>query len=145
MAVITTFSEKQREKRWSFERKVLREISLTEVRKNVQEHFETLFPFQFLTHPFLIDPCIDMAIDAYLVGAEYSRHGYFGETKEMVRERCDEEVREIRLQLFDLLNGWMSPNELSMDSLYIAVDMFVEEWWDKGFYKGKERYRLRLH
>ncbi len=145
MTVITTFSEKQREKKWKFERKVLRELSLTQLRNHVKAHFDGLFPFDFLSHPFLMDPCIDMAIDAYLLGAEYSRLGYYGEQIETVRSKCAEDIQEMNLELLDILDTWVGPTRYDQRSLFKRIETFVEYWWNKGFIEGKKRYQLRLH
>ncbi|UTW70800.1 DUF2521 family protein [Anaerobacillus sp. HL2] len=37
---------------------------------------------------FAEDACVDFAIDAYLLGAEFSRFGYYGENELSVRRRC---------------------------------------------------------
>ncbi|WP_017729553.1 YbaK family protein [Halalkalibacterium ligniniphilum] len=145
MTVISTFSQKKREKQWKFERKVLRELKLVHVKKDIQEQFQSIVPFHFLTHPFLMDPCTDMAIDAYLLGAEYSRFGYFGETIEQVKKRCHDEVTELSHYVFDLLHGWYSESDFILDSLKIASEVFVDRWWERGFHEGEKRYRLRLH
>ncbi|UOE94289.1 DUF2521 family protein [Alkalihalobacillus sp. LMS39] len=145
MTVITTFSEKQREKRWKFERKVLRQLSLTELRENVKQQFQPLFPLEFMNHPYLLDPCIDTAIDAYLLGAEYSRFGYHGEDVTEVKARCKEELDEVQIQIFELLESWFLYDGIRMESLAICVDVFIQTWWERGFFEGQKRYRLRLH
>lgn len=145
MTVITTFVEKQREKRWKFERKVLKELSLKELRNHVREHFTPLFSFEHITYPYIMDPCIDTAIDAYLVGAEYSRFGYYGEEKIVVYERCYDELHEMVHYLYGLLEPWYRYGEVSLDSLSVAVSAFIEYWWERGFLEGQKRYRLRLH
>ncbi|MBU8908578.1 YbaK family protein [Desertibacillus haloalkaliphilus] len=145
MTVITTFAEKQRKKRWLFERKVLRELSLKEISEGVKEHFKYLFPTQYLRHPFLEDPCIDIAIDAYLLGAEFSRFGYYGETMNQVRKRCFPDIHELISSLFELLQGWTYQADFVADSLFVAVETYVYHWWEKGFSEGEKRYRLRLH
>ncbi|MFV8829697.1 DUF2521 family protein [Alkalihalobacterium sp. APHAB7] len=145
MTVITTFSEKQREKRWKFERKVLRQLSLNDLKKDAQQHFEPLFPFHFQYEPFLIDPIIDAAIDSFLIGAEFSRFGYYGELLRDVRFRCEDELKDIYTQLFYILEAWYTYRDIGLDSLYLAVEQFVEKWWEKGFTEGTKRYRMRLH
>ncbi|WP_078551205.1 DUF2521 family protein [Alkalihalobacterium alkalicellulosilyticum] len=145
MTVITTFTEKQREKRWKFERKVLRQLSLADLRKDVKEQFGPIFPIEFADHPYILDPCIDTAIDAFLLGAEYSRFGYFGESSSIVKNRCEDELQEIRIQIFDLLERWFLYGGVSMDSLAVCVDFFIDSWWERGFLEGQKRHRLRLH
>lgn len=145
MTVVTTFIEKQREKRWKFERHLLGELSIKKLKEDVKRHFGPLFPLQYSQSPFLIDPCIDTAIDAYLLGAQYSRFGYFGETSEQVKIRSEREIKEIFYQLFDLLEPWFPYHGATHESLDIAVEYFVERWWEIGFMEGQKRYKLRLH
>ncbi|WP_100406027.1 YbaK family protein [Bacillus solitudinis] len=145
MGMVTTFSEKRREKQWNFERKVLRNVSLKQMKENVQGHFRPIIPFHFLNHPFLIDPCMDIAIDAYLLGAGYGRFGFLGETRVEVKERCEEDIIELTHMLFDFLQGWLMDADFMFDSLQIVSDVFINEWWEKGFQEGEKLIRLRLH
>lgn len=145
MTVVYTFFKKQREKRWNFERKVLGQLSIKKLKKDVKEHFQPIFSFQFYHSPFLFDPCMDTAIDAYLLGAEYSRFGYFGESAQQAKIRCEEELKDITFQLYDFLEPWYQYRFPSMDSLVIAVEHFVDKWWEKGFHEGEKRYKLRLN
>jgi DNA phosphorothioation-dependent restriction protein DptG len=142
---VTVLSDKRREKQWKFERNILKNLSLKDLKANVEEHFKSVVPFHFLSHPFLLDPCMDMAIDAFLLGAEYSKFGYLGESEMQVKQRCDDDITEISHCIFNLLQGWLIDSEYLLDSLQISTEAFVEHWWMKGFKEGEKRYRLRLH
>lgn len=143
--IVTTLSDRRRVKRWKLERKVLRKLSLEQLKKDVEETYRSIIPFYFLSYPFLIDPCMNMAIDAYLVGAEYGRFGYLGESEQEAYARCEEEVAEITFSMFNLLQGWLMEEDYLLDSLYKATEDFVEYWWQKGFKEGEKQYRMRLH
>lgn len=145
MTVVTTLADRRREKQWKFERNVLRKLSLNELKADVKEQFKPIVPYHFLSHPFLLDPCMDMAIDAYLLGAEYSRFGYIGESEKEVKRRCDDELTDITHSIFNLLQGWLLNSDFLLDSLKVATESFVDHWWSKGFREGEKRYRLRLH
>ena len=142
---VTVLSDKRREKQWKFERNVLKNLSLKDLKADVEEHFKPVVPFHFLSHPFLLDPCMDMAIDAFLLGAEYGKFGYLGESEKQVKERCDDDLTEISHCIFNLLQGWLLNSDYVLDSLQIATEAFVDRWWTKGFREGEKRYRLRLH
>lgn len=142
---VTVLSDKRREKQWKFERSILKNLSLKDLKINVEEHFKPVVPFHFLSHPFLIDPCMDMAIDAFLVGAEYGKFGYLGESEKQVKGRCDDDLTEISHCIFNLLQGWLLDSDYLLDSLQISTEAFVDHWWTKGFREGEKRYRLRLH
>ncbi len=145
MTVVTTLADRRREKQWKFERKILQKLSLKELKADVEEQFKSVVPFNFLSHPFLLDPCMDMAIDAYLLGAEYGRFGYIGETEQEVKRRCDEEMTNITHSIFYLLQGWLLDSDFLLDSLKVATESFVDHWWAKGFKEAEKRYRMRLH
>ncbi|NEU32511.1 YbaK family protein [bacterium LRH843] len=143
--IVTTLSDRRREKQWKFERNVLRKLSLEELKADAMEHFRPVVPFYFLSHPFLLDPCMDMAIDAYLLGSTYSRFGYLGESAHEVRKRCDEELTDISYTMFNILQGWLIDSDFLLDSLHVATEAFVMSWWEKGFKEGEKRHRMRLH
>ncbi|MBP3953446.1 YbaK family protein [Bacillus suaedae] len=145
MTVVTTLANKRREKQWKFERNVLKHLSLKNLKADVEVQFKPIVPFHFLSHPFLLDPCMDMAIDAYLLGAEFAKFGYYGESEQQVKARCDEELTEITHVIFNLLQGWLLDSEYVLDSLKLATENFVERWWSEGFREGEKRHRMRLH
>ncbi len=142
--IVTTLSERRRMKQWQFERAVLQSLSLEELKYSAEKTFQDVVPFYFITHPFLLDACIDIAIDAYLVGAEYSRFGYLGEREDEVMERCDDQLTELVYSLFTLLQGWIDDETSVFEPLYTASTTFIHHWWRKGFKVGKKRHRLKL-
>lgn len=147
MSVITTFIEKQQEKQILFERKILKELSLKQLSENVTPFFS---PFFYSNRPFthsVEDGCIDIAIEAYLLGGSMSRFGYYGEEEQRVRNRCSKEEKFLIDNLYEFLHYWGAArdNSIEMESLYIACEHFVYEWWRTGFDKGEKRYKLRLH
>lgn len=144
MTVVTTFWEKRQEKQWKFERHMLGGLSLEQLKEDAKKHFSPLFPMPVACSPYFLDPCVDTAIDAYLLGAEYSRFGYYGEKSDQVKKRCERELNEIFYLLFDLLHPWYDYHHLTAESLVIAVQYFVERWWEKGFLEGKKHHKLRL-
>lgn len=142
--IVTTLSERRRMKRWEFERGVLQSITLEELKHCAEAIFHNIVPFYFKTHPFLLDPCLDMGIDAYLIGAEYSRFGYLGESEERVYRRCEDELTELTYSLYTLLQGWIEEDTFVVESLHVASITFINTWWRKGFNEGKRRHRLKL-
>ncbi|KYG33874.1 DUF2521 family protein [Alkalihalobacillus trypoxylicola] len=145
-SVITNLSDKRRQKQWKFERGILRHLSIKGLKKHVEQHFRPIMPFQFLVNPFLLDPIMDLAIDAYLIGAEFSRICYLGETDEEVKLRCQLELQELSHSLFHILYGWFDTKGGSNEeSLSILSDTFVDYWWERGLQEGKKRYRMKLH
>lgn len=143
MNVITTLEDRRRKKQWNFERKVLRKLSLTSIRSYIHIHFPLLFAEQKVGISYAEDACVDFAIDAYLLGAEFSRFGYYGENELSVRRRCQQEYDEHIDHLFNHLSGWVK-NEQDND-LRPLCEHFIRYWWEKGFQEGEKRYRMKLN
>ncbi|MFD3449261.1 DUF2521 family protein [Microbacteriaceae bacterium 4G12] len=145
MNVITTFKEKQQEKQLKYERKLIREISLSTLRKNIFQYF-----CEYITEPMVIhhleDYCIELAIESYLLGARYSKFGYYGEPVFEVKQRCLGEEQSLAEVLFHFLSN--SPVTESWEEceerLYEACQRFISSWWNEGYERGERRYRLRL-
>lgn len=144
MTVITTFHERQREKRWKFERVVLRKLSLLAVQRSIRQYFQPVLSFEVFTLPYLIDQCLDIAVEAYLLGAEYSRFGYYGEGEESVLKRCNRELMELHEQLEGYFFIWLNDDNERI-TYEATVRQFIYHWWKEGFAEGSRGYRLRLH
>lgn len=144
MTVITSFRERQQEKRWKFERVVLRKLSLIAVQRSVRQYFQPVLSFEVFTHPYLIDQALDIAVEAYLLGAEYSRFGYFGEGLESVLERCNRELTDLYDQLEDYFLLWLH-DDFERAAYEATVGQFIFHWWKEGYEEGGKGYRLRLH
>lgn len=143
MNIITTLEDRRRKKQWNFERKVLRKLSLSTIRDNVHMHFPSVFEHQKIGGSFVEDACVDFAIDAYLLGAEFSRFGFYGESEVSVRRRCKEVYENHVDHLHRQLSGWLYTNE--EDELFIKMcEGFILHWWETGFREGEKRYRMKL-
>lgn len=142
--VITVFKERQRHKRIEFERRVLTEVSLSELTEDIQEMFSPFFSDAILYKGDVENVCIDIAIESYLLGAEYSKFSDHGEPMQKVQGRSFQLEKALIEALFDYWTFWKSSSGYE-DSLQIACDVFVSSWWKKGYEKGVMRRRLRLH
>ncbi|QPA31093.1 YbaK family protein [Thermaerobacillus caldiproteolyticus] len=146
MNVITSFKEKKREKQITYERKMLRELSLEKLKKHVHECFDSFYRTYRVFPSVIEDGCVDIAIEAYLLGASYSRFGYYGEPMEMVRRRSEREEKYLIDTLFDFLCFWGNIDDVFVgESLYYMCEHYISHWWIEGFEKGKKRRRLKLH
>ncbi|GIN59027.1 DUF2521 family protein [Lederbergia ruris] len=142
---IASFSEKRREKQLTYERKLLRNLSIDELRKSVLHHMRTIGVGIFGENS-LEEACFDIAIEAYLNGGEYSRFVLYGETLEMIRERCYEDRAHYMNTLYNFWLYWDYGQKLIEEkSTYEACEQFVNNWWSRGFQNGEQRYKLRLH
>jgi hypothetical protein len=147
MNVITTFKEKKREKQIKYERRMLRELTLEGLKGNVRDLFGDYFKEGTVFSAPIEEGCLDIAIEAYLLGARYSRFGYYGESVDEVRARCYHDEKYLIDTLFEFLGYWgqIGDHGFINESLYYTCEQYVSNWWFEGFYKGEKRYRLRLH
>jgi hypothetical protein len=145
MSLITSFQDKQNRKRITFERKVLSELSLSSITTEVQKLFSSYLPYSLLYQDEIFDACVDIAIESYLQGAEYSRFSYYGEQMSKIKERSEYGEKMLVGSLYEYWNFWSYGSDMLMGSLHICCEAFVSHWWMEGFKKGEKRYRLRLH
>lgn len=147
MNVITTFKEKRKEKQITYERKMLRELSLEGLKKNVSETFGSYFRIGTMLGSAIEEGCLDVAIEAYLLGAKYSRFSYYGESLEDVKKRCYQYEKNLIDALYEFICYWghIGDHGFVNESLYYSCEHYVTYWWMEGFQKGEKRYRLKLH
>lgn len=147
MNVVTTFFEKRREKQIKYEKSVLRDLSIKELKERTNVFFnDSNFVLNHSVDSSFIETCYDVAIESYLLGAQFSKFGYFGESVEQVRNRSANEEKDLVDTLYHFLLYWGDDGEtFYCDSLYSMCRQFVETWWFEGFVKGERRYKLRLH
>ncbi|OAK69042.1 DUF2521 family protein [Lederbergia galactosidilytica] len=142
---VASFSEKRREKQLTYERKLLRNLSIDELRKSVLRHMKTVGVGIF-GEDGLEEACFDIAIEAYLNGGEYSRFILYGETLAMIKERCYEDRSHFINTLYNFWLYWDYGQKLIEEKpTYEACEIFVNHWWSRGFKEGEQRYKLRLH
>ncbi|MGV3487688.1 MAG: DUF2521 family protein [Tuberibacillus sp.] len=145
MGTVMSFHEKHRHKQLDFERKTLRELSIPQIEKVIDDYFD---PFLGHMDPYkrtITDMCMDYAIEAYLLGASYGRFGYYGESAESAFMRSHSRAKELITDLFDFWLFWYEAQDLRFESLYKACEGYMYYWWKEGFESAVRRYRLRLH
>ncbi|WP_042353568.1 YbaK family protein [Bacillus rubiinfantis] len=147
MTVITTFKEKQREKQIKYERSVLRDLSIHTLKERVQQYFgSSRIATGLLMNAGIEEACYDIALEAYLLGAKFSKFGFFGEDIEKVRLRCFQEEKHLIDTLYNFLLYWGHGEEGVMsEALYYHCEQYVHVWWRDGFANGQRRHKLRLH
>lgn len=147
MNVITTFVEKKRAKQLKYEKSVLREISVKMLKERVQQYFgSSRLTQSLIMNSGIEEACYDVAIEAFLLGANMSRFGYYGEQAQDVKIRCQQEEKHLVDTLYNFLLYWGNGEEGMMsESLYVQCEQFVNSWWLEGFHKGERRIKLKLH
>jgi len=147
VTVITTFREKKREKQIKYERSVLRELSINTLKERVKQYFgSTQLASSFVMNTGIEEACYDVALEAFLLGAKFSKFGYHGESMEQARMRCFREEKHFIDTLYNFLLYWGNGQEGTMsESLYYLCEQYIHVWWREGFEKGQRRHKLRLH
>ncbi|SDZ37465.1 Protein of unknown function [Evansella caseinilytica] len=145
MDVIVDLGERRRKKQWKFERSMLRSLSIENMRKDVHNHFFTYHVGNSVSMLYLVDYCLDIGIDAYLLGSEFGRFGYYGEPAEKVQNRCRSELDSYIEQTANQFNAWFHLNEEEKQFFHEKSAEFISKWWTNGFKEGEKKYRLRLH
>jgi hypothetical protein len=146
VSIITTFQERKREKRLKYEKTLLRELSLQSLQDFVKQQFSSYVKPTYVYYLAIEDGCVDVAIEAYLLGASFSRFGYFGETHQEVKDRCYGELNGYTDYLYDFMNTWLGKTrDMSTEDLYFSCEYYINYWWEKGFDEGLKKFRLRLH
>ncbi len=147
MNVITTFKEKHREKQVKYERSVLRDLSINMLRERVKQFFgSSRIASSFIMNAGIEEACYDVALEAYLLGAKFSKFAFYGESIEDIKKRCSFEERHLIDTLYNFLLYWGNEEEgIYSESLYYMCEQYIETWWREGFEKGERRRKLRLH
>lgn len=147
VTVITTFKEKRREKQIKYERSVLRDLSINTLKERVRQYFgSTNIAPSFIMNTGIEEACYDVALEAFLLGAKFSKFGYYGESIEDVRMRCFREEKHLVDTLYNFLLYWGNGAEGTMsESLYYLCEQYIHVWWREGYEKGQRRHKLRLH
>ncbi|MDP4086753.1 MAG: YbaK family protein [Bacillota bacterium] len=147
MNVITTLKEKQREKQINYERSVLRDLSINLLKERVKQFFGSFrVSSGMVMNKGIEEACYDVALESYLLGAKFSKFGYYGESIEEVQERCLLEEKHLIDTLYNFLLYWGGEEEGTLsESLYYMCEQYVHVWWRDGYEKGERRHKLRLH
>ncbi|MDA7028232.1 DUF2521 family protein [Bacillus sp. CLL-7-23] len=143
--VVSFISEKQK-KQVILEKKLLRELSLEKIIRTAEDCFSPLFYFVPKQTDILYDGCIDFAIEAYLLGAQFGKFGFYGEPIQKARGRSEKEETQLLFELYDYAVSWSDAFNLTIASepLLHACEHFIHSWWKEGFSQRIKRFKLRL-
>jgi Protein of unknown function (DUF2521) len=142
---VISLKQKRHQKELIYEKKMLRELSLTEIKGRFEDCFGRFS--EKGKKEIIEDGCIDFAIEAFLLGAKYSRFGYYGESMETANRRCWSEEKRLIDDLFDYFINWGKVNvkDISFDEIFLVCEYYIQSWWKQGYVKGEKRYKMRLH
>lgn len=146
VTVILSLKEKRKEKQIKYERTLLRELSIAKIKQSMERIFASSQASKFISvHSGIEGACFEVAIEAFLLGANYSRFGYYGEPIEVVRERCKEQEQHMIDTLFHFFLFCVKGEEELFEHEFDRIcERFIQYWWLEGYNKGKIRHKLRL-
>ncbi|MCR6098221.1 DUF2521 family protein [Salipaludibacillus agaradhaerens] len=145
MNVIFTLGEKRKEKQWKYQRSMLRTLSINDMKKDVQRRFFAHEMEETVSQLYLQDFCLDVGIDAFLLGAEFARFGYYGEPEFTVMRRCAGEINMQIDQTVAQFVAWLKLDDAQTAVYKEVATGFIYEWWRQGFDEGRKRHQLKLH
>lgn len=146
VTVIMNFDLKKREKQIKYERSVLKELSVKDLKEKVARYFgSSQLTSSVIMNEGMEEACYDVAIEAFLLGANFSKFSAWGEDIPTIKNRCLEEDKHLKDTLFHFLLYWGSEESSKNESLYYLCEQFVNAWWLEGFNKAIKRKKLRLH
>ncbi|MEH6941166.1 DUF2521 family protein [Bacillus sp. JJ722] len=145
--VIFTFKEKRRDKQLRYERKVLKDLTPKLLKERFNAFLSNQRSLGITFSQVLEEGCYDVAIEAYLLGANFSKFGFYGESVDNIKARCFHEEKHLIDTLFNFILYWgkISDYDMYNESLYYQCEQYVDNWWHDGFAKGSKRYKLRQH
>lgn len=147
MNVIMGLQERQREKQLNYERRLLRDLSIEKLKVRILDFFNHDYSLGLYLTDVLEEGCFDVAIEAFLLGGNYGKFGYYGESMEDSRLRCKQEEKYLVDTLFNYILYWGKAGKMDIysESLFYHCSAYVETWWLQGFQAGAKYYKLRLH
>lgn len=135
-------------KQIQFERSLLQELTLHEVKQDVSNVFQKLFHSYTVFESAIQEEAIEQAMEAYLLGAEGSQFLLLGEDQHDVMKRYEVELNTISKDFADYLDYWHHATESHSWLIQRAESMcqtFFIRWWKAGLERGERRRRLKLY
>ena len=143
---IVNFVQKKREKEWKYEKSVLRELSIKQLRLSVKTAFRLKGPIYIIKQlRELEESTLDCAVEAYLLGASYSSKYINDFSVEKTKLRCKGQMNQINIILKQYIEYYFAKYELPMvEDIVIQSENLVWHWWNEGYKAGVKRKKLRM-
>ncbi|PFH85269.1 DUF2521 family protein [Bacillus sp. AFS088145] len=141
MNLITNFREKRRAKQIKFEKSLLKELKIMQLKAQLKDSFSYCIDADINQRKAREDYCFELAVETYLLGARYSRFGYYGEPIENVIRRSAKESEWLAYLFYSSVFG--RKDDIQTEP-FDRCKSFLNNWWLDGYVKGERRHRLRL-
>ncbi|MFT8363491.1 MAG: DUF2521 family protein [Sporolactobacillus sp.] len=143
MAIIMDFQERRYYKQLNFERQALRELSFERIERAIHQNFDGYLKRIPASGQTALDMSAEYALEAYLLGASMARFGFYGEEKQIVRQRS---THAMTVLIHDFYEFWLfwSADDPTMTDLEDTCRLYLNFWWEDGFESALKRRRLKL-
>ncbi|MGG0178820.1 DUF2521 family protein [Gottfriedia acidiceleris] len=141
MNLITNFREKRRAKQITFEKSLLKELKIMQLKAQLKDSFSYCIDADINQRKAREDYCLELAVETYLLGARYSRFGFYGEPIENVIRRSAKESEWLAYLFYSSVFG--RKDDIQTEP-FDRCKTFLNNWWLDGYVKGERRHRLRL-
>lgn len=141
MNLITNFREKRRAKQIKFEKSLLKELKIMQLKAQLNDSFSYCIDADINQRKAREDYCLELAVETYLLGARYSRFGFYGEPIENVKRRSAKESEWLAYLFYSSVFG--RKDDIQTEP-FDRCKSFLNNWWLDGYVKGERRHRLRL-
>jgi hypothetical protein len=141
MNLITNFREKRRAKQIKFEKSLLKELKVMQLKAQLKDSFSYCIDADINQRKAREDYCLELAVETYLLGARYSRFGFYGEPIENVKRRSAKESEWLAYLFYSSVFG--RKDDIQTEP-FDRCKSFLNNWWLDGYVKGERRHRLRL-
>ncbi|MFD2617417.1 DUF2521 family protein [Terrilactibacillus laevilacticus] len=145
MGEVMDFYDKYRHKQIDFERQNLQDVSLIKIQESIKNTFDGFLEPLSSYMQTVVDMCIDYAVESFLLGASYSRLGYYGVEMMNAFQRSREPFKMLVDDLYDFWIFWYYIDNIKNEAIHKACESFLYYWWKEGFETALKRYRMRLH
>ncbi|WP_129692085.1 DUF2521 family protein [Gottfriedia acidiceleris] len=141
MNLITNFREKRRAKQIKFEKSLLKELKIMQLKAQLKDSFSYCIDADINQRKAREDYCLELAVETYLLGARYSRFGFYGEPIENVKRRSAKESEWLAYLFYSSVFG--RKDDIQTEP-FDKCKSFLNSWWLDGYVKGERRHKLRL-
>lgn len=143
MAIIMDFQERRYHKQLDFERQALRELSFDRIERAIHHNFDDYLKCIPASGQTAMDMSAEYALEAYLLGASMARFGFYGEDKQVIRQRSTHAMNLLIHDFYEFWRFW-SADDPAMTGLEDTCRIYLDFWWEDGFETALKRWRLKL-
>ncbi|MGL4523471.1 MAG: DUF2521 family protein [Bacilli bacterium] len=140
---VVDINEKRREVQLRFERTMLKEIRFIDLKKDALEMLKQWDAIGGIEENQMFKLILERGVEAFLVGAQVSKFGTRGESKERCHDRVWIERLLLKNEIIVMIETLLG-NEHLPSKMLAAVEQFVDLWVSTGYEQGYRKYKLKM-